>query len=101
MEYIKSITGNEEEWCKKMGYRNPYLDPYDHHITSTTVTENTAYRKFPENRRVYDKLWIAKTQGMRCGQLEHLKGKESTVSYPIFIKPRWGHLSVLQRTALR
>ena len=102
MEYVKLITGNEEEWCKKMGYRNPYLDPYSHHITSTTVTgDHTAYRRFPENRHVYDKLWIAKTQGMKCGKLEDLKMKQSKVQYPIFIKPRWGHLSASSKNCFK
>ena len=102
MEYIKLITGNEDQWCKRMGYRNPYLDPYDHHITSTTVTgDHAAYRKFPENRHVYDKLWIAQTQGMKCGRLEQLKGKENNVNYPIFIKPRWGHLSASSKNCFK
>jgi len=102
MEYVKLITGNEEEWCKKMGYRNPYLDPYSHHITSTAVPgDHTAYRKFPENRHVYDKLWIAQTQKMRCGRLEDLKGKETNVKYPIFIKPRWGHLSASSKNCFK
>ena len=91
---IQKILKNEESWCEFMGYRNPYLDPYDHHITSSTVTgDQTAYRRFPENNRVYDKLWVAQTQGLLCGKLEDLRGKESGINYPIFIKPRWGHLS--------
>ena len=91
---IKALLKHEEKWCTMMGYSNPYLDPYDHHITISTVTgDHSAYRKFPENRHVYDKLWVAKTQGLRCGRLEELIGKQSEIKYPIFIKPRWGHLS--------
>lgn len=91
---IKALLKHEEKWCTMMGYTNPYLDPYDHHITISTVTgDHSAYRRFPENRHVYDKLWVAKTQGLRCGRLEELIGKQSEIKYPIFIKPRWGHLS--------
>lgn len=91
---IKKLLKQEEKWCRMMGYKNPYLDPYDHHISITTVTgDHAAYRRFPENRRVYDKLWVAKTQNLKCGKLEELKGKLSEIKYPIFIKPRWGHLS--------
>lgn len=99
---IRDILKYEEQWCNRMGYRNPYLDPYDHHITSSTVTgDHAAYRRFPENRHVYDKLWIAKTQRLRCGQLEELKNKESNIKYPIFIKPRWGHLSAASKNCYK
>ena len=55
---------NEEKWCQIMGYRNPYLDPYDHHLTSTTVTnDQEAYRKFPENKLL--KLQLTKEREMR------------------------------------
>ena len=95
---LKWILLNEEKWCQIMGYRNPYLDPYDHHLTSTTVTnDQEAYRKFPENKKVYDKLWIAKTQNLNCGKLEELVDKGNNINYPIFIKPRWGHLSAASK----
>jgi hypothetical protein len=99
---IKDILMYEEKWCTKMGYRNPYLDPYNHHISSSTVTgDHAAYRRFPENRHVYDKLWIAKTQHLKCGRLEELKGKEDNIKYPIFIKPRWGHLSAASKNCYK
>lgn len=95
---LKWITKNEEKWCKFMGFNNPYLDPYDHHITNSTITnDQEAYRRFPENRRVYDKLWIAQTQNLECGKLEDLKEDRSNITYPIFIKPRWGHLSAASK----
>ena len=97
---IKSILKYEESWCKRMGYRNPYIDPYTHHLTSTTVTgDHTAYRKYPENRRVYDKLWIAQSQGLNCGKLEELNTND--IRYPIFIKPRWGHLSAASKNCFK
>lgn len=97
---IQSILKYEEKWCNKMGYRNPYIDPYTHHLTSSTVTgDHSAYRKYPENRRVYDKLWVAQTQVLKCGKLEELD--TNRIEYPIFIKPRWGHLSAASKNCYK
>ena len=39
---------------------NPYLGPYDHHLTDRMVTfDAQAYRELPGFRFVYDKLWVA------------------------------------------
>ena len=32
---MKSILKFEEPWCRLMGYFNPYLDPFEHHMTSS------------------------------------------------------------------
>ena len=45
-------------------------------------------------RIVYDKLWVAESQGKSCGKLDDLKNNPEEISkltFPIFIKPRWGH----------
>ena len=102
MTIIRSILQYEEDWCQLMGYQNVYLDPFNNHITdSVTTGDGTAYKRFPENRHVYDKLWVAKTQGMKCGELEELEGKEDSLQYPIFIKPRWGHLSAASKNCFK
>ena len=99
---IKDLLEKEEEWCKYMGYENVYLDPFKYHITDGTVTtDGKAYQSFPQNRHVYDKLWIAKTQNMNCGRLEDLAGRENKIKYPIFIKPRWGHLSASSKNCYK
>lgn len=101
-QLIQEILSHEEEWCDFMGYRNPYIDPYNYHITSSVITsDGTAYAKYPENRHVYDKLFVADSQGMRCGKLEDLRGIEDTIEYPIFIKPRWGHLSAASKNCFK
>jgi hypothetical protein len=46
-------------------------------------------------------LWIIKSQGLPGGRLEKLKGKEDKVIYPIFIKPRWGHLSASSKNCFK
>ena len=85
-----------------MGYKNVYLDPFKYHITNGAVTsDGKAYKSFPENRHVYDKLWVAKTQNMNCGRLEDLIGREDKINYPIFIKPRWGHLSASSKNCYK
>jgi len=99
---IQQLLSHEEDWCQLMGYRNPYLDPFEHHITSSVTTgDGSAYVRYPENRHVYDKLFVAKSQGMRCGKLEDLRGSEDAVEYPIFIKPRWGHLSAASKNCFK
>ena len=91
---LRSILSKEEEWCKFMGYRNPYLDPFKFHITNSVKTgDRSAYKRYPENSHVYDKLLVAQSQKLHCGKLEDLRGIEKTINYPIFIKPRWGHMS--------
>ena len=91
---LKSFTPNHEKWSKLLGYENVYLDPYKYHITSNAkVNDQEAYDAFPEYRHLYDKLWVARTQNIRCGKLEDLIQNNSSVEYPIFIKPRSGHLT--------
>jgi hypothetical protein len=101
---FKTLLQHEESWCKYMGYKNPYLDHFKNHITSTVVTRDAqAYIKYKHHRIVYDKLWIAKTQHMKCGLLDELsnKHKRETINYPIFIKPRWGHLSATSKNCYK
>jgi len=48
-----------------------------------------SYVLYNKHNFVYDKLWIAQTQNLKCGKLEDLNINEAP--YPIFIKPRYGH----------
>jgi hypothetical protein len=103
----------EEKWCKLMSYFNPYIDPFKAHLTSNMpVFDGRAYEKYPEYNFVYDKLWIIKSQGLMGGKLEDLKGKEEEVfrtmptggvrgHRPLFIKPRWGHLSASSKNCFK
>lgn len=99
---IKNILQYEEKWCKTMGFFNPYIDPFKNHLTDKVIIyDKHAYKKYPHHKRVYDKLWIAKTQNVACGKLEDLNNNENTVIYPIFIKPRWGHLSATSKNCFK
>jgi hypothetical protein len=63
--------------------------------------DKECYYRYPRFKHVYDKLWIVKSQGLPAGRLEKLKGKEEKVTYPIFIKPRWGHLSASSKNCFK
>jgi hypothetical protein len=85
-----------------MGYFNPFIDPFKIHLTNKMpVFDGVAYKLYPEHNFVYDKLWVVRSQGLPCGRLEKLKGKENSVEYPIFIKPRYGHLSASSKNCFK
>jgi hypothetical protein len=127
MSYIiNKILQCEESWCKIMGYFNPYIDPFKYHLTSNMpVFDGKAYEKYPDYKFVYDKLWIIKSQGLMGGKLEDIRGKEEQLFKsqtrtgtengtgqsplytgvggvsPLFIKPRWGHLSACSKNCFK
>jgi hypothetical protein len=99
---FKSLIPYEESWCKAMGYFNPYIDKFQTHLTNQMpFFDGACYIRYPRHNFVYDKLWIVKSQGLHGGRLEKLSGKEDKVSYPIFIKPRWGHLSASSKNCFK
>jgi hypothetical protein len=92
----------EERWCSLMGYFNPYTDHFTTKLTSKMpFFDKECYYRYPRFKHVYDKLWVVKSQGLPAGRLEKLKGKEDKVTYPIFIKPRWGHLSASSKNCFK
>ena len=89
--YFKKILKYELQWCKTMGYFNPYIDPFNDFISKKIPDfDGQAYNRYPKYQFVYDKLWVMKSQGLICGRLEKLN-ENSNIKLPIFIKPRWGH----------
>ena len=101
-DLFKYLLNYEETWCKKMGYFNPYIDKFTTHLTNKMpFYDGECYKRYPRFKRVYDKLWVVKSQGLIGGRLEKLKGKEDKVVYPIFIKPRWGHLSASSKNCFK
>jgi hypothetical protein len=92
----------EDSWCTKMGYFNPYIDGFKTHLTNKMpFFDKECYERYPRYQNVYDKLWVVKSQGLPGGRLEKLIGKEKKVQYPIFIKPRWGHLSASSKNCFK
>lgn len=102
-EYLfKTLLPYEERWCSLMGYFNPYIDKFKNHLTNEMpFFDGACYKRYPRHNFVYDKLWIVKSQGLRGGRLEKLAGKENKMNYPIFIKPRWGHLSASSKNCFK
>ena len=94
LKLLNSITPSQKNWSKLLNYDNVYLDPYKYHITENAkVDDQEAYESFPKYRHFYDKLWVAKTQNIKCGKLEDILINTNSVEYPIFIKPRSGNLT--------
>ncbi len=99
---IKRLLKNDEKWCTTMGFKNPYIDPFKYHLFgSIPVYDNQAYIKYPKYNYVYDKLWIAQSQKLASGKLENLLKSKNSANYPIFIKPRWGHLSATSKNCFK
>jgi hypothetical protein len=99
--FFQTILRNDEKWCEMMGYFNPYLDPFESFISKNVPDfDYQAYKRYPDHNFVYDKLWVAKSQGMLCGKLENLQ-ENSNLSFPIFIKPRWGHKTATSKNCFK
>jgi len=79
----------DKTYTTSLGISNPKdtvvyrLDP------SMPSLDSKAYDQNPSYHHLYDKLFIIQSQHLEGGQLSELKEKE--VSYPVFIKPRYGH----------
>ena len=83
-----------------MGLYNPYKDPWPIKISKKIPNyDSTAYKRFPKYNFVYDKLWVAKTQDIKCGTLDEIN--RNTVGLPIFIKPRYGNESASSKNCYK
>lgn len=101
---LNKILAYEVPWCKTMSYFNPYIDPFTTHLNDTMPTsDHAAYKMYPQHNFVYDKLWIIQSQGLKGGKLEELffENEAAKKNYPIFIKPRWGHLSASSKNCFK
>jgi hypothetical protein len=98
---LKYILDNDQGWSNSLNIYNPYLDRYDYSfIRGIPVFDSQAYVKYPDHSFVYDKLWIAQSQNIKCGKLitSELPNKRL---YPIFIKPRWGHQTATSKNCFK
>ena len=77
-------------YTKMLGIFNPYKALKVRLTNDLPHFDAQAYKLNPNYQNVYDKLFIAQSQGMKCGELTALKGNRD-IEYPIFIKPRYGH----------
>jgi len=83
------IKEYDKHYSKLLRILNPY-DKVPYKLDPTMPsTDGKAYKLHPHYRHLYDKLFILQSQDMIGGDLLELKEKE--ITYPIFIKPRYGH----------
>jgi hypothetical protein len=98
---LVKITSYEIKWCNFMGFFNPYVDPFNYFITKQIPDfDGQAFIKYPNHNFVYDKLWIAKSQGLMACELSKLY-KNDNIALPIFIKPRWGHKTASSKNCFK
>jgi hypothetical protein len=98
---IMKITNYEIKWCNFMGFFNPYVDPFEYFISKKIPDfDGGAFIKYPNHNFVYDKLWIAKSQGLMACELSKLY-KNDNIALPIFIKPRWGHKTASSKNCFK
>ena len=101
--FKKGILSFEKIWCDLLNIYNPYRDPWKLRITKNVPDfDGQAYKQYPKHNFVYDKLWVAKSQGVESGELEDLiQNRYKRHKYPIFIKPRWGHKSASSKNCYK
>jgi len=83
----------DKVYCKALNIFNPYAVQKYRLTKNMPKLDIRAFKENPQYQFVYDKLFIAKSQGMACGTLEELLAAPKEADYPLFIKPRYGHLS--------
>jgi hypothetical protein len=89
-----NLVKYDKSYCTFLRIKNPY-SLFNYRIsTSIPKFDPTAFEKNPKHQFVYDKLFIAKSQGMRCGELS---AEELPTDFPVFIKPRYGHMTASSR----
>ncbi len=100
-EFYKKILPYDDTWCHIMGFFNPYTDPFKTPFTKRLpMFDKRAFNLYPKYNFIYDKLWVAQSQKLNCGDPQHIL-PTSNVNYPIFIKPRWGHKSASSKNCFK
>lgn len=104
LDILKPLLQLEHTWCYFLNIYNPYTDPWSVRISKNIPDyDGPAFHKYYEYQFVYDKYWIAKSQGIHCGDnLKHLiDRKPKYLKFPIFIKPRWGNKSASSKNCFK
>lgn len=83
---IKEYDKHYSKWLHILNPKDTVLYKLDPTMPST---DGKAYKQNKEYRILYDKLFILHSQNLAGGELLELK--ETEVTFPIFIKPRYGH----------
>ena len=102
MSVLSGLMKHDKTYSKALGIFNPYTDAFDYRITkSMPEFDMQAYQEFPNHQFVYDKLFVAKSQNMKGGELNELENSSKDITYPIFIKPRYGHKSASSKNCYK
>lgn len=89
----KYLLKYDEKYCEIMSFFNPYTDPFPIMFNKKIpMFDKQAFLNYPKYNFVYDKLWVCQSQKINCGTLDSIN-KNDEINYPIFIKPRWGHMT--------
>lgn len=100
-ELYRKMLAYDDAWCNLMGFFNPYTDSFESSFTTRLpMFDKRAFNLYPKYNFVYDKLWVMQSQNITCGKLESIT-KDSNITYPIFIKPRWGHKSASSKNCFK
>ena len=93
----------EPRWSRIIGVPDQYHDPWAVTLSKQVPEfDSQSFEKYYDHNFIYDKLWIAESQGLLCGKLETLiKHPQKYLEYPIFIKPRWGHKSASSKNCYK
>jgi hypothetical protein len=102
MSVLSGLMKHDKSYSNALGIFNPYKDSFDYRITkSMPEFDMQAYNAFPNHQFVYDKLFIAKSQNMKGGELNELANSSKGPDFPIFIKPRYGHKSASSKNCYK
>jgi hypothetical protein len=95
---MENLGVYDDRYCAAISLYNPYRN-FEHRIDPKLPKyDKQAFELNPNYQKVYDKLYIAQSQGMRCGLLAEIP---NDAPYPIFIKPRYGHKSATSKNCYK
>jgi len=102
MPLLAGLMKYDKRYSKAIGVFNPYVDAFDRRITKDMPEfDIQAHKAHPDYQFVYDKLYVAKSQGIKGGELGELENNDASIKYPIFIKPRYGHKSASSKNCYK
>lgn len=67
-------------FLSRYDFKTRYLIPYNKNFIPDDVS---AYKKYPHFNFVYDKYFVIKSQGVKCGTMDI-----KPIVYPVFVKPK-------------
>ena len=92
---------NDEQWCKYLNIKQVYHEAFPlNFLNNISTFDLDAFKKNPNHQFVYDKLFVTQSQDIQSGLLTDIH-KLDKIPYPIFIKPRWGHVTAASKNCYK